>query len=245
MNLFRRIPLFLAFAVAAFAQTNTLTQTTLSSAALSTDRIIYVTSATGINAPSQGTIGSQLYVVSPGSQRGETMLVQAVTSTAITVARGRSGSAGNIPSGALVLIGQPNYFRAYNPSGGCTAAATFVTPHVNVLTGEEFICSTVTLSWVPGWNNQNSPAAVTLLVASAAGVILPSGPLFHVNGTAAITGFTTPIGFLGGSFTVIPDAVFTWTAAGNIALAGTAVVNKALTFTWDQTNSKWIPSYIA
>jgi hypothetical protein len=47
------------------------------------------------------------------------------------------------------------------------------------------------------------------------------------------------------SFTIIPDGAFTWTTAGNIALAGTAVVNKALTFLWDAKNSKWVPNYIA
>jgi len=79
-----------------------------------------------------------------------------------------------------------------------------------------------------------------------AGVTLPSGPLFHVTGTNAITGWTIPVGFAGGSFTVIPDAVFTWTAVGNIALAGTAVVSKALTFTYDGNAAKvWFPSYIA
>ncbi len=233
------------FVGAAFAQTNALTQTTLSLAVLASDRVINVTSATGINAPSQGVIGSQLYVIAPGSQRGETMLVQSTSSTVITVARGRTGAANAIPKGALVLIGQPNYFRSFNPAGGCTAAATFITPHVNVQTGEQFLCSTIELSWVPGWNNYNAPPAMTTLVASAAGVVTPSGPLFHINGTAAITGFTLPIGFAGGSFCVVPDAVFTWTAATNIALAGTAVVNKTLCFTYEWTLAKWTPSYIA
>jgi hypothetical protein len=246
MNTLKRLSLCAALsAIAAIAQTNALTQTTLSAAALASDRSITVTSATGINAPSQGTIGSELYVIAPGSQRGEVMLVQAVSSTTITVARGRDGVAGAIPNGARVLIGQPNYFRNFNPSGGCTAAATFITPHVNTKTGEEFLCSTIELDWVPGWNNVNAPAGVTAAVASAAGQITPSGPLFHITGTAAITGFVLPVGFAGGSFCAIPDAIFTWTAANNIALAGTAVVNKTLCFTYEWTLAKWTPSYIA
>jgi hypothetical protein len=44
---------------------------------------------------------------------------------------------------------------------------------------------------------------------------------------------------------LIPTGVFTWTTAGNIALAGTAVVSKALTMTYDATTTKWYPSYIA
>lgn len=83
--------------------------------------------------------------------------------------------------------------------------------------------------------------------ASAAGpVVIPAADYFHVTGTAAITGWTNPAGIQDGArFSVIPDAIFTWTAAGNIALAGTAVVNKLLDFQWDATTAKWYPSYIA
>ncbi len=228
---------------AAMAQTNSLTQTTLAVAALASDRTITVTSATGINAPSSGVIGSQLYVVSPGNPRGESMLVQAVNGTLINVARGRSGNAGALPAGALVLIGQPNYFRSFDPSGACVAANTFITPHVNTLTGIQSLCSTVTLTWVAGWNNDVSPAAPTAAVASAAGAITPSGPLFHVTLANAITGFNIPVGFAFGSFTVIPDGAFTTTTAGNIALASTAVVGKPLTFTFDPATAKFYPSY--
>jgi hypothetical protein len=230
---------------AAFAQTNVLTSTTLSLAALSTDRVITVTSATGINAPAQGVIGSQLYVFAPGNPRGETMLVQSVNGTAISVARGRTGAASGWPLGATVFIGQPNWFRAYDPGGNCVTASTYIAPHVNVLTGAQFLCSPVTLTWVPSWNNPlvDAAAAPTAAVASAAGLITPSGPLFHVTGTSAITGFNIPLGFVGGSFTVIPDAIFTTTSANNIALASTAVVGKALRFTYDAVTAKFYPSY--
>jgi hypothetical protein len=244
MNI-KRIALALCLTVgAAFAQTNSLTSTTLSLAALSTDRTITVTSATGINAPSQGTIGSQLYVISPGNPRGETMLVQAVNGLIINVARGRTGSATAIPNGATVLIGQPNYFRDFDPSGGCTAAATFITPHVNVKTGAQWLCSTVTLSWVPSWNNPAADAfAPTAAVASAAGAITPSGPLFHVTGALAITSFTLPVGFTGGSFTIIPDGAYTTTATNDIALASTGVLSKPQTWTYDTATAKFYPSY--
>ena len=98
--------------------------------------------------------------------------------------------------------------------------------------------------WVAGFNNPEPNKGPTAAVASAAGAILPSGPLFHVTGALAVTGFTIPVGFAGGSFVVIPDGAFTWTTAGNIAVAGTAVVNRALTFTWDSSVSKFNPSYV-
>lgn len=79
-------------------------------------------------------------------------------------------------------------------------------------------------------------------VASAT-TITPSGELFHVTGTTAIATINVPFVGFNGSITIIPDGIFTWTTAGNIALAGTAVVNKALTMTYDATTSKWYPSY--
>ena len=234
-----------AFALAgtADAQINTLTSTTLSKAVLAVDRIVNLTSATGVNAPQPGVVGSELYVISPGNPRGEVMVVVSVNSTAVTVTRGSQGLQSDIPNGSTVLIGQPNWFYSYDPSGGCTAAATYVTPWVNTKTGAQWLCSTITLSWVPGWQNDYATPAVTTAVASAAGAILPSGQLFHVTGTAAITGFTLPVGYAGGPFCVIPDGIFTTTTAGNIALASTAVVNRLLCFAYDATNSKFVPGY--
>jgi hypothetical protein len=142
-----------------------------------------------------------------------------------------------------VLAGPPDWFSDADPQGSCVTASTKTAPHVNVITGKEWLCSTVTLSWVPGFMNLTAPARVTAAVASAAGAITPSGPLFHVTGALAVTGFTIPVGFAYGSFSIVPDGAFTTTTAGNIAIASTAVVNKLLTFTWDDTASKFIPSY--
>lgn len=151
--------------------------------------------------------------------------------------------AGFSGAGGLQTIDPP-----YN--GNCTAANTLVTPWVNMLTGYQWICSTITNTWVPGWNNPFAlgSAKNTAAVASAAGQVTPSGPQFHITGALAITGFLIPVGFNGtanggGCFNVIPDGTFTWTTANNIAIAGTAVVNVLLSFCWDATNSKWVPSY--
>lgn len=95
---------------------------------------------------------------------------------------------------------------------------------------------------------QERPRVRGANTASAAGVVAPpqGADYFHITGALAITGFTNPTGIQdGASFDVIPDGTFTWTAAGNIALAGTAVVSKTLTFKWDATTAKWYPSYIA
>lgn len=226
---------FAFVAISANAQIYTLTQTSLSSAVSSgAQQTIIVASATNISAATP----TYLYV------EQEAMLVLGVSGTAVTVARGQNTTkAVGHPSGAMVLAGSPDWFSDQDPTGSCVTATTKTAPHVNVLTGKEWLCSSITLSWVPGFGNTTVPARVTAAVASAAGLVTPSGPLFHITGALAITGFNVPVGFAYGGFCVIPDGTFTTTTANNIAIASTAVVNKLLCYDWDDTNSKLVPTY--
>lgn len=240
-----------------------LTQTTLSGALAPNQLTFTVASATGITAP-VANIQQQLYIIGVGQKRGELVNVTAVSGTSITVSR-LSAFKAYWPSGSLVVIGPAptsssglmggmllgSGFYEYDPPGASAsnnssaAAAVLYTPWINVTNGNQWIWSDVVNCWVPGWNNEANKN-VTAVVASAAGSIVPSGPLFHVTGTAAVTGFTiaSMIGFTQGSFTIIPDGNFTWTAAGNIGVLGTAVTSRALTFTWDSNAVKWYPSYV-
>lgn len=225
-----------------------LTQTTLSAAITANQLSFGIASATGVSGPTGGFM-QKIYVIDPNGQRGELMTVTALSGTTVSVSR-LDSNRGSHPSGSIVLVASidPTIpgFKAFNPSGAPLVDPGDSTPWVNVVTGEQWIWSSVALNWVPGWNNPNANKGVTAAVASAAGVILPSGPLFHVTGALAITGFTIPVGYAGGGFTIIPDGTFTWTAAGNIALAGTAVVSKELTFGYDPAAAKpFFPSYIA
>ena len=85
-------------------------------------------------------------------------------------------------------------------------------------------------------------AAPTIASAST---IAPTAPITFISGTTAIVTITapSPISAGGGKITLIPTGVFTTTSAGNIAIASTAVVGKALTMTYDSTTTKWYPSY--
>lgn len=79
------------------------------------------------------------------------------------------------------------------------------------------------------------------VLAIAANVITPTNSVHHV-GAGLIKTITVPANV--GSptrITIIPDAAFTTDATGNISLASTAVINRAMDFTWDGT--KWNPSY--
>jgi len=241
----------LAFAFSAFGQT-ALTQTRLSAAVTtSSTRTVVVASATGITAPTT----AQTYIFVDG----ELMFVNAVSGTTLTVQRGASGTAA-VPhiANARVLAGPGQAFIGYDPSGACTngQGLFLYSPIVSYKDGLQWLCSTVTGEITPGFGNgAPSNADVTTAVASVAGATKPSGPLFHVTGTNAITawGSSTTVGAVGMGggtsdaqgepFCVIPDAIFTTTATNNIALATTAVVNKTLCYTWDGTNKKYTPSY--
>jgi hypothetical protein len=81
-------------------------------------------------------------------------------------------------------------------------------------------------------------------VASAA-TITPTTPILFVSGTTQINTITAPapISANGGQITLIPTGLWTTGTTGNIALASTAVVSRALIMTYDATTTKWYPSY--
>ena len=81
-------------------------------------------------------------------------------------------------------------------------------------------------------------------IASAA-TIAPVKQISFVSGVTSIATITppAPISTIGGSITIIPTGLFSTTTAGNIALATTAIVNRALVLTYDPITSKWYPNY--
>lgn len=236
---------FLGLAFTAQAQT-ALSQTTLSAAITVNQTVFAVASATGLTGSI--TQPRNLYIIDPGTIQGEVMQQVAANGTTITVQRTGINKAAHVNGAIVIFANAPNQAQAFRPNstprGGCTAANELYTPRIDTATGYEWICSTSTLSWVPGWNNPNPPG-VTADQASVAGLMTPASPLFTVTGTNAITGWTLPVGFAGGTFCVFPTGTFTWTTATNIGLAGTAVVGRTLCFTWNWLTTKWYPSYVS
>ena len=92
--------------------------------------------------------------------------------------------------------------------------------------------------------NAASPQGAAPTIASAA-VIAPVTPVVFVSGVTNVVTITAaaPIATMGGTIRIIPTGIFATTAAGNIALASTAVVGKVLEMTYDPTTLKWYPSY--
>lgn len=236
--------LFLAIALlaaSAFGQAPTaLTSTTITNAITVNQQTFAVASTSGI------TVGTtRLYIMDKGGQgRGElTGLVSAIpTSTSVTVSRGSQFRAPHVALSVAVIINSAQAIQNYDPVGSCVAANTLYTPWINQNNGYQWYCSTKTLAWVPGFNNP-LPKMPTADVASAAGLVVVASPLFHVTGTAAITGFTLPATFVGGEFCTIPDGAYTTTNATNIAIASTATAGRLLCFQWSSADTKWYPTY--
>lgn len=237
------------FANLALAQQNTLVQTSTSTAITATQGTFTVASATGINAPTASVPGSALYVVDIGQTKGEEMRVTGVSGTSISVRRGGGGTKAVAHiSGAMVLVATvPSWFQTSDPSGSCTTANTFVTPYLNVTTGNLWVCSAKSGTWGASWGNSMGTAQVlsATATASVAGATAVSGPLVEISGTNAITSFTMSVGWNGQPFCVFPTGAFTVTATNNIAKAATAVANRTLCFTYDNNASTagFSPSY--
>lgn len=78
---------------------------------------------------------------------------------------------------------------------------------------------------------------------SSATSITPTGKIFHVTGTTTVQTIVLPYTGFVGPLVIIPDGVFVTGLTGNIALASTTVVGKALSYYYDVGTSKWYPSY--
>jgi hypothetical protein len=139
-----------------------------------------------------------------------------------------------VPSAGQIVAGRPywiyydgNVFRLppYTGVGTCNGTT--------YLRGDG-VCATT-----------NAQAVGTALASAA--TIAPTSPIHHITGTTQITTITAPANFtvsgMGGCIVFIPDGAWTTGTTGNIALASTATVSRALTMCYDNGASKWYPSY--
>lgn len=79
---------------------------------------------------------------------------------------------------------------------------------------------------------------------ASASTIAPTTGIVFISGTTTIQTITAPSTFVGGgTIILIPTGLWSTGTSGNIALATTAVVSRALHMTYDTTTDKWYPSY--
>jgi len=141
-KLIRWIALALAGFIPAFAQLNTLSTTTLSSAITSiTATQIVVASATNIFGPSipSGTAGSMLYIDK------EAMQVYAVSGTTVSVLRATSGTTATTHAANVnIWIGNADWFNGYpvgtEPAGSCTKSTLYAYPRIHIFDATVFVC---------------------------------------------------------------------------------------------------------
>jgi hypothetical protein len=154
MTFIARISLLAFLSIAsAFAQLNSIGYTTLSAAITSTQSCFAVASATGISAPTATAVGTTLYIVDTGQTNGEKVVVNSISSTTVCTDRTRGGGAYAHASGAQVLVGTANWFYSTDPKGRCsttdvTLPGTYSGPWYNLVTGQEWVCSAITGTWV-------------------------------------------------------------------------------------------------
>lgn len=152
------------------------------------------------------------------------------TSATLTIANGKTLTANN----SITLAGTDSTVMTF-PSTTATIART---------DAAQTFAGTQTFSGAQIYAGLKATSAAAPTIASAA-TIAPTTQIVFVSGTTAIDTITppSPISLGGGQITIIPTGIFTTTLLGNIALASTAVVGKALIMTYDVTTTKWYPSY--
>lgn len=126
------------------------------------------------------------------------------------------------------------------------ASGTFVLENVPVLSGEKvWIYAPANFVVRVGGVTDPASAASSAPTIASATTIAPTTRIAFVSGTTAVATITPPsnLGSFGNQITLLPTGAFTTTTAGNIAIASTAVVGRALIMTYDATTTKWYPSY--
>jgi hypothetical protein len=120
-----------------------------------------------------------------------------------------------------------------------TTSAVSTTNNINVPTGSVNIYN--------GNLNIQRPIATTQVAPTiaSASTIAPTSYITFISGTTTINTITppSPLSIYGGQIVLIPTGLFLTGVAGNIAIATTSVVSKALIMVYDTTTAKWYPSY--
>ena len=145
-------------------------------------------------------------------------------------------------TGGLVVVGGIASYR--NAIIGTSMAILGTNTSISTTTGALTVAGGVGISGdivIKGLKASGSAAST---IASAS-TITPTAAITFVSGTSAISTITapSPISLTGGSITLIPTGLWTISTSGNVALASTAVISKALIMTFDGGTNKWYPSY--
>ena len=163
-------------------------------------------------------------------------LFEAQNSSSTVLAR--ISAVGDIQISGYIIT--PTVYSGILLGGGGQAQIQLTTSAISFANGSATVVGVVGSNGVVAAGT--TAGAPTL--ASAA-TIAPVTPIAFVSGVTTINTITAPapISTNGGAITLIPTGVFLTSVAGNISIASTTVVGKALIMTYDPITTKWYPSY--
>ena len=192
----------------------------------------------------------------------------AVTSNSGTITNTYGYYCGDITAGTQTNTPYSFYALdsgAYNYFAGKTAIGTITTPSAYIHSTGSTEQLRIGYDVSNYWSATVSSAGVLALTGTGTGMTLgkllaapaaaptvasgstiaPTTQIAFVSGTTTIGTITAPapISAGGGQITLIPTGLWSTSTSGNIALATTAVISKALIMTYDSTTTKWYPSY--
>ena len=192
------------------------------------------------------TLVTPILGVATATTLNKVTITAPATAATFTIADGKTYTVNN----SLTLAGVDAKTLTVNNSltlaGTDATVMTFPTTSATIARTDaaQTFTGTQTYSGAQIANGLLATGAAAPTIASAT-TIAPTTQIVFISGTAAIDTITppSPISLGGGQITLIPTGIFTTTTAGNIALASTAVVSRALIMTYDVTTTKWYPSY--
>lgn len=214
----------------------TFSSPTMTTPALGTPSAVNLTNGTNLSLTT-GVTGT-LAVANGGTGRATSTTAYGLIAAGTTA----TGALQTLPTGATTEIlvgGGTAALPVWTTATGTGAPVRASSPSLTSPT----ITGTVTYdnASYSGFN-ANAAAAPTL---ASAGTITPAETISFVSGTTTISTITVPASFSagGGQIILIPTGLWATNTAGNIALATTAVVSKALILVYDSATGKWYPSY--
>jgi hypothetical protein len=211
-----------------------------------TQFILLDNSTTNGTWDTHGWIPSNLLMGSSIFQLGSSAYTIAPYNSSLTIGTATGGTTYNFATGATT---SGNTKTVNIGTGGVSGSITAIT------VGSASGTSTTAFNGVTTFNAAVKLNGVTTtgIVATAqtagtiasAATIAPTNPITFISGNTQITTITPPSGIAtyGGQITLIPTGLWTTATSGNIALATTAVVSRALIMTYDAGTNKWYPSY--
>jgi hypothetical protein len=214
----------------------TFSSPTMTTPVLGTPASATLTNATGL--PLTTGVTGTLTVANGGSGRTTGTTAYALVATGTTA----TGAQQTLATGAttdILVGGGASALPVWTTATGTGAPVRAASPSLSSPT----ITGTVTYDSASySGFNANAAAAPTL---ASAGTITPTETVSFVSGTTTVSTITVPSSFStgGGQITLIPTGLWATNTAGNVALATTAVVSKALIMTYDSATGKWYPSY--